>query len=59
MEPVTLTFDQPALSSSATYPVTLGMCLFVAVAVLLLAGIPAVLAAAARRGNRRWRRNSG
>jgi DNA recombination protein RmuC len=42
MEPVTLTLDQPLFILGA-YPVTLGICLFIAVAILLLAGIPAVL----------------
>ncbi|CAN7258917.1 DNA recombination protein RmuC [Pararhizobium sp. LjRoot255] len=42
MEPVTLTLDQPLFILDA-YPVTLGMCLLAAVAILLLAGIPAVL----------------
>ncbi len=42
MEPVTLTLDQPVFILGA-YTVTLGMCLFAAVAVLLLAGIPVVL----------------
>jgi DNA recombination protein RmuC len=42
MEPVTLTLDRPLFILGA-YTVTLGMCLFAAVAVLLLAGIPVVL----------------
>jgi len=42
MEPVTLTLDQPLFILGA-YPVTLGMCLFAAVAILLFAGISAVL----------------
>ncbi|CAN7235724.1 DNA recombination protein RmuC [Pararhizobium sp. LjRoot238] len=42
MEPVTLTLDQPLFILGA-YPVTLGMCLFATVAILLFAGIPAVL----------------
>lgn len=42
MEPVTLTLDQPLFILGA-YPVTLGMCLFATVAILLLAGIPTVL----------------
>ncbi len=43
MEPTILTFDQP-LIVLGSYPVTLGMMLFIAVAILLLAGIPAMLA---------------
>lgn len=43
MEPTILTFDQP-LIVLGRYPVTLGTMLFVAVALLLLAGIPAMLA---------------
>jgi DNA recombination protein RmuC len=42
MEPMTLSLDQPLFIIGA-YSVTLGMCLFIAVALLLLAGIPAVL----------------
>ncbi|MEK1932110.1 MAG: DNA recombination protein RmuC [Pararhizobium sp.] len=42
MEPVTLTLDQPLFILGA-YPVTLGMCLFATVAILLLAGISTVL----------------
>ncbi|CAN7562472.1 DNA recombination protein RmuC [Pararhizobium sp. LjRoot235] len=50
MEPVTLTLDQPLFILGA-YPVTLGMCLFIAIAILLLAGIPTVL------GRRRTRQS--
>ncbi|MBB5533630.1 DNA recombination protein RmuC [Rhizobium giardinii] len=42
MEPVTLTLDQPVFILG-DHPVTLGMCLFVTIAVLLIAGIPTVL----------------
>ncbi|MBW9063456.1 DNA recombination protein RmuC [Rhizobium herbae] len=42
MEPVTLTFDQP-LFIVGGHPVSLGMGLFVTIAVLLIAGIPTVL----------------
>ncbi len=42
MEPVTLTFDQP-LFIVGDHPVTLGMGLFVTIAMLLIAGIPTVL----------------
>jgi DNA recombination protein RmuC len=43
MEPASLSFDQP-LFQLGTFPVTLGLCLFFAVALLLFAGIPATLA---------------
>ncbi len=43
MEPTILTFDQP-LFILGSYRVTLGISLFAAVAILLLAGIPAMLA---------------
>ena len=42
MEPVTLTFDQPFFIVGG-HPVTLGMALFVTIAMLLIAGIPKVL----------------
>jgi DNA recombination protein RmuC len=51
MEPMTLTLDQPLFVLGA-YPVTLGMSLFIAIAILLLAGIPAVL------GRRRARQSA-
>lgn len=51
MEPVTLTLDQPLFILGA-YPLTLGLCLFIAIAILLLAGIPAVL------GRRRTRQSA-
>lgn len=42
MEPTILTLDQP-LFILGSYPITLGMCLFATVAILLLTGIPMAL----------------
>ncbi|HTO33901.1 MAG TPA: DNA recombination protein RmuC [Pararhizobium sp.] len=51
MEPTILTLDQP-LFILGNHPVTLGMGLFIAIGILLLAGIPAVL------GRRRARQSA-